>query len=513
VADLPPASQLSQSKWQQLLDRPRRPHTPGVWIVYFSLASLPIFGLGQLFIPADATARRRYVFLLLCVYVGCGLFLLLTTSFLSLRRYLRGRRLRMPAAMASNWLTTGGMMVAGLLLFSALLPRPAPEFPISALPEQIGSAERSASPVSAGSEGVRDRQAGADSGVDHSPQPSTDQPPDSSAGADTRQTSTGPNGNVAGKSGSPASKGDSGSAGKSAQQSETKPQSRDSQSSQESQSSPKPASDPSASGEKSPSSPSDAQAQPQTTQPQNSQSGTQPQTTPPAGQQPPSADKPRQPAEKSSGTAQQPAAPPPAPSGGSPPPPPLPTPASLLAPLADLLKMAFYAVLICGVAYGAWRLRAELLEIVAGWLAALRAFWRSLFVDPDSPEQAGEMALHEQHVGWAFSDFVDPFASGAAGRSSPGELVKYTFAALEAWGREQGFPRGPDATPHEFVAVLGGRIPRLRADAVSLANLYSRAVYSRASLSPAATSNLAQLWRLMQAAPAEQPVAPEWMPR
>ena len=82
-ANLPPATELSQRRWQQLLDRKNRPHTPGVWIVYFSLASLPIFGLGQLFIPAANTASRRYVFLLLCVYVSCGLSLLLTTSFLS----------------------------------------------------------------------------------------------------------------------------------------------------------------------------------------------------------------------------------------------------------------------------------------------------------------------------------------------------------------------------------------------------------------------------------------------
>ena len=35
-----------------------------------SLAALPLFGLGQSLIPADAAARRRYVFWLLTVYVG-----------------------------------------------------------------------------------------------------------------------------------------------------------------------------------------------------------------------------------------------------------------------------------------------------------------------------------------------------------------------------------------------------------------------------------------------------------
>ena len=497
-ANLPPASQLSQKKWQQLLDRPRRPHTPGVWIVYFSLASLPIFGLGQLFIPAARTASRRYVFLLLCVYVGCGLALLLTTSFLSLRRYLRGRRLEMPAAMAGNWLVIGGVMVVGLLLFSALLPRPAPEYAISALPDQIGSADHTASPISAGSEGVRDRQAGPDSGVDHSAQQPSDQPPDQPAGADTRQTSTGPGGQVAGKSGSPASKGETNSAGKSSQQPDAKPQAPSPGSqSPGSQSSEKPAGNPPAGGEKGQNPPSDAQAQKETAQQQAAQTQPppQPQNPPPAADRmasppPPAAGNPPPAAQKPPGAGQQPATPPPSASSPppAPPPPPLPSPVSLFDSLAGMFKLAFYAVLICGVAYGAWRFRAELIEIVAGWLAALRAFWRSFFVDPDAPRPtAEEIAFGQQQLGWSFSDFVDPFASGVAVQSSPAELVKYTFAALEAWGRDQGHSRGPDETPHEFVALLGSKIPRLRADSLALANLYSRAVYSQASLSPAAT--------------------------
>jgi hypothetical protein len=318
---------------------------------------------------------------------------------------------------------------------------------------------------------------------------------------------------VAGKSGSPSSdKGDSSSAGKSGQQSDEKPQPQPN----DSQSSEKSAADRPAGNETPQSQPqdksnntkppdnktdpqSDTKAESQKAEPQQ----TGPQKTPPAADQPPS--KPEQPAAPPPATAQN-SPPPPAPT----PPPPLPSPGALFGSLAGLLKLALYAALIGGVAFGAWRSRAELMEIVAGWLAALRAFWRSLFVDPDEiAPTAEEIAFHQQQLGWAFGDFVDPFASGAAGQSSPAELVKYTFAALEAWGREQGHARGPDETPHEFVALLGSKVPGLRADALGLANLYSRAVYSQASLPPAAINNLAQLWRLMQAARAQQPVMPE----
>ncbi len=72
--------------------RSRGKHTPGVWVLYFSLAALPLFGIGQHWVPAADVGRRRYVFSLLLVYVASALALLVTTSFLGLRRYLRQRR-------------------------------------------------------------------------------------------------------------------------------------------------------------------------------------------------------------------------------------------------------------------------------------------------------------------------------------------------------------------------------------------------------------------------------------
>src|SRR5438132_2605939 len=106
----------------------RKPHTPGVWVVYFSLAALPLFGLGQALIPVEEEERRRYAFWLMVYYVASGLGLLLTTSFLGLRRYLRQRKLKMPAAMTATWLLLGGGLIAVLMLLGALLPRPYGEY-------------------------------------------------------------------------------------------------------------------------------------------------------------------------------------------------------------------------------------------------------------------------------------------------------------------------------------------------------------------------------------------------
>ena len=42
-------SDTQLSWWQRFTQRRQRPHAPGLWIIYFSLAALPLFGFGQWF--------------------------------------------------------------------------------------------------------------------------------------------------------------------------------------------------------------------------------------------------------------------------------------------------------------------------------------------------------------------------------------------------------------------------------------------------------------------------------
>ncbi len=84
--------------WMRLLlnttERAGRPHAPGLWVVYFSLMALPVFGFGQAMIPRGQTAERGFAFQCLFCFVGAALGLLMLTSFLGLRRYLRQRGLQ-----------------------------------------------------------------------------------------------------------------------------------------------------------------------------------------------------------------------------------------------------------------------------------------------------------------------------------------------------------------------------------------------------------------------------------
>jgi hypothetical protein len=97
---------------------------PGVWVVYFSLAALPLFGVGQMLLPADDTAARRAALAYVVAYLAAALGLLLTTSFLGLRRYLRQRYLAMPANIALGWIRFGVSVAVAVLLIAMIVPRP-----------------------------------------------------------------------------------------------------------------------------------------------------------------------------------------------------------------------------------------------------------------------------------------------------------------------------------------------------------------------------------------------------
>lgn len=103
---------------------PTTTHPPGLWVVWFSLAALPLFGTGQMLLPAGDSEAREAGFRWLFLYVTAALGLLLTTSFLGLRRYLRQRYLPMPGMIAFGWIRFGVGVGILVLIGALLLPRP-----------------------------------------------------------------------------------------------------------------------------------------------------------------------------------------------------------------------------------------------------------------------------------------------------------------------------------------------------------------------------------------------------
>jgi hypothetical protein len=130
-----------QGWWARFVARQRRPHAHGVWVIYFAIAALPIFGFGQGWL--ETVGQRRFALLLFCLYMASGLGLLTTTSLLGLRRYLRQRRLDMPIDMTWTWIASGAVLIVAVLLACLLVPRPAAEYSVADIPWQ-----KTSSPVS-----------------------------------------------------------------------------------------------------------------------------------------------------------------------------------------------------------------------------------------------------------------------------------------------------------------------------------------------------------------------------
>lgn len=129
--------------------QPARP--PGVWVIGFSLAALPLFGFGQAALPAGDAVRREVAFTCLWFYLLAAFGLLLTTSFLGLRRYLRQRHVQMPTSIAALWLQRGTLTAVAILLLAFLLPRPDAAYSLPMLAERLGPrAETQPSPSGQG---------------------------------------------------------------------------------------------------------------------------------------------------------------------------------------------------------------------------------------------------------------------------------------------------------------------------------------------------------------------------
>jgi len=425
----------------------KRPaHAPGKWVVYFSLAALPIFGVGQLLIPSRDTEGRAYGFSLLAVYVTSALGLLLTTSFLGLRRYLRQRKLQMPAAMTRMWLGTGTAIAIALLVLALLLPQPQGEYTVTALVDKIDAKLRDASRFAV-VHGDRAKGEGRRiGGQDPKAEKGENAPPRDRKGEPQQKQNNG-------QENGGDQKGDAKDGGPGEKKGEGQGQEK-----QQAQN---------GGGRKEPG------EQKQKDDAEKKQDAEQRQA---ADQRP-----------KEGERKQNQSASPPSESSGS-------TIGKVLQSLAGLFKWLVYgglAVVAFIMVRRHWvRIRDFLAQL---WAELLNLFgWRR-----DQKSARADQTKPSPAVSLRFSDYENPFFSGAAGRMSPSQLVRYTFEALEAWSREQMVARRPDQTPLEFAQELGRRDPALANEVTSAAELYVRVAYARRNPSRESVDILERLWRRM----------------
>jgi hypothetical protein len=504
LADSQLPSSAAQRLWQAFVKPKKGPHTPGLWVLYFSLAALPLFGIGQHWIPASDVGRRRYAFGLLLVYVAAALSLLVTTSFLNLRRYLRQRRVEMPPLVAGTWVGLGVVMILIVMFLAALVPRPAAEIAMSRVPWQAGSpsglsASRYAMNRDGGEKQNADQSATPGEKTDNQQtqgpaqttpeanqqgtQPSSDGQPSGEGQQSQGQQAAGSQANSQGKSDSKQADSNSQQSG---QQTAEAKQGEAGQSSASQQ-------DRQPANEGNPKQGEAAnQTQPQGQQ-QDANSAANQSESNKDGESSAAQQQSEQQSEQQAGQ-----------SGTT-----TSSPSTLnmlhnvtssLGGLAGVLKTLLYVVVGLAILYGAWKYRQQIMQALAEIMAQLRA----LFGGKPAAQQAGEEAAAAQARRRTFAEFRDPFLSGEARQMAPDELVRYTFTAFEAWAGDRGQPRDVDCTPQELVRLAVPAEHRMNADAKRLARLYSEAAYAGARIPREAAGELRSLWQMMRDAHATE---------
>ncbi|RIK81890.1 MAG: hypothetical protein DCC67_07795 [Planctomycetota bacterium] len=484
------AAAAARSWRQRLFGAKKGPHTPGIWVLYFSVAALPLFGIGQRWIPASDVGRRRYVFGLLAVYVAAALSLLVTTSFLGLRRYLRQRRVEMPAPMAVTWVSLGAALILLVMIAAALLPRPKAEYALARPPWQAGSpSDRSANRVSIGKEGTVDESVANRVTGDNR----DDAPLGDDVGVDGQSSAPSEQGEKQSPSAEPPSIPQrQQEAERFSNQAELSTESSD-QSTEDisgqrrgdpspSSSEPRGASPQAGSEESAESSPRSSDSQQQSSEEHDAQPG--------QGDQPTEGDNA---GDQKGGSSlremfehpQQ-----------------APQPPSIVratvSSLTNLLKLILYALLALAILYLAWRYRAEIARACGEIIQQLRDFLARLFGRRDAPLAEGDGApLAAALRRRTFAEFTDPFLTGRHQQLPPAELVRYTFEAFEAWASDHGCPRTAGQTPHELLRHAVPSRSAMYEPARLLVRLYSEAAYASQPVAREAAGGLRELWHVM----------------
>jgi hypothetical protein len=167
--------------------------------------------------------------------------------------------------------------------------------------------------------------------------------------------------------------------------------------------------------------------------------------------------------------------------------------------LGPILKWVTIAVLLGFFAYYAITHRAE----IAVWLAGIKKWWNSLWglEEDQTAEVGGESASQKRKQRTTFASFSNPFRNRESKKDSS-ELVRYTYAAIEAWGAERGVIRAEGQTAEEYLRRLSGALPKCQEELTNLANAYTRLAYAGRRAILVDMQSLQKLWMAMEQIPA-----------
>ena len=435
-------------RYQQYRDwRKKKPHTPGVWVLYFALAAIPLYGLGQAMIPGDDAARRGNTFWQMATYIAAALGLLMTTTLLGLKRYLEARNASIPTPLTVAWLGLGGMLVVLFIGVAAILPRPHSETPLYSFDN--GKKGKKASQYSQ----VNDKSAGEGQGAKGQKTEAGDGKSNAKGGKEGGQ------GKGESKSGSGGQKQGNTSGNKQGEKSNGN-------------------SDKGKQGEKS-NGPNNKQQDDQKAKQGEKQEGKQDDANKSEGDADKTDDKDKDEEgnDNKSETMQN--------------------LTKALESVSDVVKWIIWIAIALLVIVGGGYLFLKHASNFSEWAKGLLDWFRNLF---GKKKVAAVGAVAEAEAAKLverpppFDDFTNPFTDGTYKTQSAEELTAYSFAALESWAWDNASPRTANETPREFVQRLAEDFPGLHDSGTMLAELVVRMQFSPAPLPKGAKAQLKQFW-------------------
>jgi hypothetical protein len=436
-------------RYQQYKEwRKNKPRTPGVWVLYFALAAIPLYGLGQAMIPADDAARRGATFWQMAVYIASALGLLMTTTLLGLKRYLEARNASIPTPLTVAWIGLGGMLVVLFIGVAAILPRPHSETPLYSFDGNKKKQKASNNSV------VNDKSAGEGQGAKGQKTEAGDGKSNAKGGKEGGQ------GKGESKSGSGGQKQGNTSGNKQGEKS----QGNNDQGKQ---------------GEKS-NGPNNKQSEDNNAKPGEKQEGKQNDAdNKNEGDADKADDKSDDGNENQSQTMQN--------------------ITKAFEGVSEVVKWIIWIAIALLVLIGGGYLLLKHASNFSDWAKALMDWFRNLFGKKTVAEKAVAEAEAAKLVERPppFDDFTNPFTDGTYKTQSAEQLTAYTFTALEAWAWDNAEPRTADETPREFVQRLAEDFPGLHDSGVLLAELVVRMGYSGAPLPKGAKAQLKQFWDVL----------------
>jgi len=447
----------------------KRGRQPGRTVLWLTAAALPIFGIGQIFLPPDEQWQRSAIFAL-AIYLFAALSLLVATSFLGVRRYLRQRGVDMPTNVSTAWLAGGIAMTALILIVCFLLPQPGQMLANAELPKTLESSDwLKPSSYGWGKESAPPKE-GSQSPNSAPPQTPDQKPSDASGSQSKSENSSGEAGGQ--KRGDKGEGGEKSGGQKKADGEEKKSENKSSSESKEK-------GDDKGSGEDKQ---SEAAKQNEAQNQQQQSDGQEP------GEKSAAEERPDEKPANEKPSAEKNASEPKTESQTPPPTPPEPTSsfADNLPSISGFLKAIVYLVLIGILVAFAWLQRNEIAKAWAAFLAWLRG---ESMPEAEQSEEFTKAATLKPTM--PFSAFRNPLSR----RVEPREAVIVTYQAAEAWWRERGQARKPDETPSEFIRRLKASSKDDHDAMVKLTDAYNRIVYGDDKVGSIDLAAVAAVWK------------------